>query len=105
MTRTLCLKLTLLVLVLFTAQQADAQCNCDFYLSDLLIPGKNIVEGRNVPPGSVVCLNAATPRNGNLLFKRFNGTSAAPITIINCGGKYTVNSGTLSFSIKKPANE
>jgi hypothetical protein len=100
MTRTLCLNLFLLVMVLFTARQADAQCDCDFHLSDLLIPGKNIVEGRNVPPGSVVCLDAATPRNGNLLFKRFNGTSAAPIIIMNCGGKYTVNSGTLSFSIK-----
>lgn len=100
MTRTLCLKLFLLVVVIVTARQADAQCDCDFHLSDLLIPGKNIVEGRNVPPGSVVCLDAATPRNGNLLFKRFNGTSAAPIIITNCGGKYTVNSGTLSFSVK-----
>ena len=100
MTRTLCLKLSALVLCLFAALQVNAQCDCDFYLSDLLIPGKNIVEGRNVPPGSVVCLNAATPRNGNLLFKRFNGTPTAPITLINCGGKYTVNSGTLSFAIK-----
>lgn len=58
---------------------------------------QSIVDGSNIPAGSVVCLPAGT--RGALLLKNFQGTATAPITFINNGGQFIVKSSG-SYGIK-----
>ncbi|GGH05778.1 hypothetical protein GCM10007352_09680 [Mucilaginibacter phyllosphaerae] len=62
-------------------------------------PSQWVVDGANIPAGSVVCIPAGT--RGALLFKNLKGTETAPIVIMNKGGKvnFTV-AATASYALK-----
>lgn len=62
-------------------------------------PSEWMVDGTNLPAGSIVCIPAGT--RGALLLKNFKGTAAAPIVIINKGGKVTFSTAvTASYGFK-----
>lgn len=62
-------------------------------------PNQAVVDGSNIPAGSVVCLPAGT--RGALLLKNFSGSPSAPITFINDGGQVVVKTSTsTSYGIK-----
>ncbi|HYG18875.1 MAG TPA: right-handed parallel beta-helix repeat-containing protein [Ohtaekwangia sp.] len=50
-------------------------------------------------PGAVVCLKAGNQYK-TILFVNFVGTASNPITIMNCGGRVTVDGAGKSFGIK-----
>ena len=62
-------------------------------------PSEWLVDGTNIPAGSVICIPAGT--RGALLLKNFKGTAAHPIIIINKGGKVTFTTAvTSSYTFK-----
>jgi len=62
-------------------------------------PSEWMVDGTNIPAGSTVCIPAG--KRGALLLKNFKGTAAAPIIIINKGGKVTFSTAvTASYGFK-----
>ncbi|WDF79213.1 right-handed parallel beta-helix repeat-containing protein [Mucilaginibacter sp. KACC 22773] len=62
-------------------------------------PSEWMVDGTNIPAGSTVCIPAG--KRGALLLKNFKGTAAAPIVIINKGGKVTFSTAvTASYGFK-----
>lgn len=62
-------------------------------------PSQTVVDGKNIPAGSTICLPAGT--RGPLLLKNFIGTPTNPITFINSGGKITFQvPSTNSYGIK-----
>ena len=62
-------------------------------------PSDWMVDGTNIPAGATVFIPAGM--RGSLLFKNLKGTAAAPITIINQGGKVTISTSiTASYAFK-----
>jgi hypothetical protein len=69
--------------------------NCTYTVQ----PSEWEVDGANIPAGSTVCIPAG--ERGALLLKNFKGTTAAPIVIINKGGKVTFSAlTTASYAFK-----
>ncbi|QMW05843.1 right-handed parallel beta-helix repeat-containing protein [Spirosoma foliorum] len=85
----------LLLICLFLIVRAIA-CQCD-----LTINKSGIYKAQQYPvqPGQIICVQAGTYTY--LRFQDMQGTAAAPIKIINCGGKVTVgdpaNYGGIQF--------
>jgi parallel beta-helix repeat protein len=58
-----------------------------------------VVDGANLPAGSVICIPAGT--RGALLLKNLKGTAAKPIIIVNKGGRVTFSVAiTASYAFK-----
>ncbi|NQZ42889.1 MAG: T9SS type A sorting domain-containing protein [Flavobacteriaceae bacterium] len=90
-------KLLVLLLIALTTSQMQAQsCNCDVTLTGLKQTSLNLIwaSQTNYSPGDTICIPVGSYRG--LRFYDFEGTAAAPLTIINCGGKVEITENQYS---------
>jgi hypothetical protein len=82
-----------------TAATATSDCGCTYTVpvssSTIYLDGKTL----GIKPGAVICLKGGATYK-NIVFKNFNGTATAPITIKNCGGTVTFNATGTYYGIK-----
>ena len=81
----------LLAGLLASALLQGQDCNCDHVLNDLSATDINIIHANTIDyqPGDVFCVPAGQIAGLRLL--GFQGTAAAPLTFINCGGQVVIN--------------
>ncbi|MDT0620915.1 T9SS type A sorting domain-containing protein [Croceitalea vernalis] len=82
----------LLTIFLITFYLSHCQnCNCDITLNGLSSTSLNIIwaSQTSYSPGNTICIPSGTYRG--IRFYDFEGTEAAPLTIINCGGKVIID--------------
>lgn len=80
-----------------TASSMAVDCGCTY-----TVPANAYrldAQALGIKPGAVVCLKAGTAYK-NLVFSKFKGTAAAPITIKNCGGMVTINGTGKWFGLR-----
>lgn len=83
-------------LTVIQTQSIDASCTYTVQ------PSEWMVDGTNIPPGSVICLPAGT--RGALLLKNLKGTATKPIIIVNKGGKVTLSAAASASYVLKAQN-
>ena len=76
--------------VTVTVEAAASSCGCTYTIP----AGQHITDGNTlgIQPGDVICLDAGINYQ-NLKLQNIHGTESNPVTIKNCGGKVTINTG------------
>lgn len=84
-------KSQLIILLLFSIGIRAQSCNCDITLTGLSSTSVNLIYGNTIgySPGDTICVPSGN--YAGLRFYDINGTETDKVTIINCGGKVTLN--------------
>jgi len=90
------------ILITISTNSFSQSCNCDVTLTGLKQNSLNLIWASQISyaPGDTICIPAGS--YAGFRFYDFEGTAAAPITIINCGGKVEVTEQQYSgFAFKR----
>lgn len=81
-------RLACFAITIFCWSNANAQCNCNFTLTNLKSTALNIIDAGSFPtykPGDIFCINAGT--YAEIRLSNFHGTADKPLIFKNCGGQ------------------